>query len=215
MNKILCIYPKDSTTEFLRPIYNTICAQPNAIGIELNTVEDDSFLEKVSRNLENATIVFFLGHGSSTCLYGTNLNPLIEEDMGNVEELQNKSLILFACKSADFIKKYNFQNSLGFGFIPTSLDDARDGMLHNLNLKCLDSSSLDALQQTIVRIWKRTLKEVSLDQLATLSKVLSFYTNYEIVHILLHCKDFQNYRILADILYYLKEDMRYFPIKNY
>ena len=118
-------------------------------------------------------------------------------------------------QSADFIKKYNFQNSLGFGFIPTSLDDARDGMLHNLNLKCLDSSSLDALQQTIVRIWKRTLKEVSLDQLATLSKVLSFYTNYEIVHILLHCKDFQNYRILADILYYLKEDMRYFPIKNY
>ena len=211
MNNILCIYPKDATTEFLRPVYNAICAKPHVVGLELDTIEDDDFLEKLSNHLADADGVFFLGHGSSTCLYGTNLHPMIEDKMGNIEGLRNKSLILFACKSIEFIKNYHFQDSLGFGFIPTSLDDARDGVLHNVDLKNIDSSCLDTFQQTIVRIWTRTLSEVSFDKLSTLSNVFSFYTNCEIVDTLLHSKEFSNYRILADTLYYLKEDMKYYP----
>ena len=211
MNNILCIYPKDATTEFLRPVYNAICAKPHVVGLELDTIEDDDFLEKLSDHLANADGVFFLGHGSSTCLYGTNLHPLIEDKMGNIEVLRNKSLILLACKSAEFIKNYHFQDSFGFGFIPTSLDDARDGALHNVNLKSIDSSCLDAFQQAIVRIWTKTLSEVSFDKLSTLSNVFSFYTNCEIVDTLLHNQDLANYRTLADMLYFLKEDMRYYP----
>ena len=141
MNKILCIYPKDTTTEFLRPVYDAVCAKPHVVGLELDTIEDDDFLEKLSNHLKDAGIVFFLGHGSSTCLYGTNLNPLIEDKMENIEDLRNKSLILFACRSTEFIKNYHFQDSLGFGFIPTSLDDARDGVLHGVNLRNIDSSA--------------------------------------------------------------------------
>ena len=152
MNNILCIYPKDSTTEFLRPVYNAICAKPHVVGLELDTIEDDDFLEKLSDHLADADFVFFLGHGSSSCLYGTNLNPLIDDKMGNIESLRNKSLLLFACKSAEFIKNYHFQDSLGFGFIPTSLDDARDGVLHSVNLRNIDSSCLDMFRQAIVRI---------------------------------------------------------------
>ena len=106
MNNILCIYPKESTTEFLRPVYNAICAKPHVVGLELDTIEDDDFLEKLSDHLADADFVFFLGHGSSSCLYGTNLNPLIDDKMGNIESLRNKSLLLFACKSAEFIKNY-------------------------------------------------------------------------------------------------------------
>ena len=211
MNKTLCIYPKDATTEFLRPVYNAICAKPHVVGLELDTIEDDDFLEKLSNHLADAGIVFFLGHGSSNCLYGTNLNPLIEDKMGNIEGLRNKSLILFACKSAEFIKNYHFQDSLGFGFIPTSLDDARDGVLHSVKLRNIDSSCLGRFRQAIVRIWHRTLAEVSLEQLATISNVFSFYTNCEIVDALLHSKESPDYRILADMLYYLKEDMKYYP----
>lgn len=211
MNKILCIYPKDDTTEFLRPVYNAICAKPHVTGWELDTIEDDDFLEKLSDYLADAGVVFFLGHGSSTCLYGTNLNPLIEDKMGNIEGLRNKSLILFACKSAEFIKNYHFQDSLGFGFIPTSLDDARDGVLHSVNLKNIDSSCLGMFRQAIVRIWHRTLAEVSLEKLATISNVFSFYTNCEIINTLLYSKESPDYRILADMLYYLKEDMKYYP----
>lgn len=210
MNKILCIYPKDTTTEFLRPVYNAICIKPHVVGLELDTIEDDDFLEKLSDHLADAGVVFFLGHGSSTCLYGTDLNPLIEDKMGNIEGLRNKSLILFACKSAEFIKNYQFQDSLGFGFIPTSLDDARDGVLHSVNMRKIDSSSLGMFRQAIVRIWKRTLTEVSLEQLATISSIFAFYTNCEIVDTLLHSKEFPHYRILADMLYYLKEDMKYY-----
>jgi hypothetical protein len=210
MNKILCIYPKDTTTEFLRPVYNAICAKPNVVGLELDTIEDDDFLEKLSNHLADVGVVFFLGHGSSTCLYGTDLNPLIEDKMGNIEGLRNKSLILFACKSSEFIRNYHFQDSLGFGFIPTSLDDARDGVLHSVNLRKIDSFCLGMFRKAIVRIWHRTLTDVSLEQLATISNVFSFYTNCEIVDTLLHSKESQDYRILADMLYYLKEDMKYY-----
>lgn len=212
MNKILCIYPKDATTEFLRPVFNAICAKPHVVGLELDTIEDDNFLEILSDHLADADCVFFIGHGSSTCLYGSNLNPLIEDKMGNIEELRNKSLILFACKSADFIKTYQFHNSLGFGFIPTSLDDARDGKLHRLNLKNLDLSSLSLFQQSIVRIWLKTLREAALEHPAEISHIFSFYTNCEIVDTLLHHKESPDYRLIADMLYYLKEDMTYYPL---
>ena len=211
MNKILCIYPKDTTTEFLRPVYDAICAKPHVVGLELDTIEDDDFLEKLSDHLADAGIVFFLGHGSSTCLYGTDLNPLIEDKMGNIEDFRNKSLILFACRSAEFVKNYHFQDSLGFGFIPTSLDDVRGGTLHCVNLKNLDSSCLGIFQQSIVRVWVRTLREVSLEKLTTIANVFSFYINCEIVDMLLHSKKSPYYRILADMLYYLKEDMKYYP----
>lgn len=211
MNKILCIYPKDTTTEFLRPVYDAICAKPHVVGLELDTIEDDDFLVKLSDHLADAGVVFFLGHGSSTCLYGTNLNPLIEDKMGNIEDLRHKSLILFACRSAEFVKNYHFQDSLGFGFIPTSLDDVRGGTLHCVNLKNLDSSFLGIFQQSIVRIWVRTLREVSLEKLTTIANVFSFYTNCEIVDTLLHSKEAPDFKILADMLYYLKEDMKYYP----
>ena len=110
-----------------------------------------------------------------------------------------------------FIKTYQFHNSLGFGFIPTSLDDARDGKLHLLNLKNLDPSSLYLFQQTIVRIWLRTLREATLEQPAKISHIFSFYTNCEIVDTLLHHKESPDYKLRADILYYLKEDMAYYP----
>lgn len=209
MNKILTIFPKDATTEFLRPVYSAICAKPHVVSLELDTIEDDNFLEKLSNHLMDADSVVFLGHGSSTCLYGTNLNPLIDDKMGNIEALRSKSLILFACKSAEFIKNYHFQNSLGFGFIPTSLDDVRDGVLHNLKLRDIDSLGLSLFQQSIVRIWERTLTEVSFDNLRTLSDVFSFYANCEIVDTLLCRKDYKYYSTIADMLYYLKEDMKY------
>lgn len=210
MNRVLCIYPNDPTTEFLRPVYNDICEKPNVVGLELDTIEDDFFLDKLSRHLAEADIVYFIGHGSSTCLYGTNLNPLIDDKMGNLCELQNKSLVLFACRSSEFISNHQFQDSLGFGFIPTSLDDVRDGVLHNLKLKDIDSSAIYMFQQSIVHIWQRTLREVPLEQLLDISNVFSFYTNCEIVETLSHCKTCPDYKTVADMLYYLKEDMTYF-----
>lgn len=65
-------------------------------------------------------------------------------------------------------------------------------------------------RQAIVRIWHRTLIEVSLEQLATISNAFSFYANCEIVDTLLHSKKTPDYRVLADMLYYLKEDMKYY-----
>ena len=119
-------------------------------------------------------------------------------------------MIIFACKSAEFIKRNHFQKSLGFGFIPTSLDDARDGVLHNMNLKKLDSEGLEMFRQSIIRIWQRTLKELTFEQLECVPDFFSFYTNMEIVNTLLHHKDYRHYRIVADMLYYLKDDLRYF-----
>ena len=105
MNDILCIYPKDATTEFLRPVYNAICAKPHVVGLELDTIEDDDFLEKLSDHLADADGVFFLGHGSSTCLYGTNLHPLIEDKMALYTGRRNSVVA-----SLGYIQRISFIN---------------------------------------------------------------------------------------------------------
>lgn len=210
MSKILCIFPKDTTTEFLRPVYNTLCQQSNVVGLELNIVEDDNFLEKLLDATSRADCVVFLGHGTNSGLYGTIQVPLIDDKIGNIDCLKNKALILFACKSAEFIKNYRYTNALGFGFIPSSLDDVRGGKLHNIELSKLSQADLDLFRNAVVRIWVRTLAEAPVHDICRVQRHFTFYTNCEIVDMLLNHKDCAMCRTIADMLYYLKADMDYF-----
>lgn len=203
----LCVYPTDSTTEFLQPVFDKLCKIRDIEPFSGDSVDDDDFLENLEELSKRANSIIFLGHGSTNCLYGTNLNPMIEEKLGNLQLLENKTLLLFACRSKDFIKNYNFHNALGFGFIPTTLDDARIGKLHKLDISILESLDLDAFRECIVRIWIRTLEDNELSNLSEFQKSFSFYTNIEITDILINKKELPHYRTIADMLYYLKSDM--------
>lgn len=211
MKQSLCLFPKDATTEFLRPVYELLCRDKNIIGFDNDAIEDDNYFETLESHLKEVDCIIFLGHGSSTTLYGTNQNPIIDDQSGNLEYLKNKQLLLFSCKSSDFIKKYKLHNAIGFGFIPTSKDDACEGAkLHGFDISCLKYDDLYYFQDSIIRIWMRTLKDTSWDNTYTFLRKFSFYTDVEIVETLISHNELPNYRLVADMLYYLKSDIKHY-----
>ena len=108
MNNVLCIFPKDCTTEFLNPVYEEIISIYTAKGLLGDPTEDDEYLEKLSSEASRADSIVFLGHGSSKSLYGLNFNEIICEENENIDIFRGKRIILFACKSIDFIRHFNF-----------------------------------------------------------------------------------------------------------
>lgn len=206
MSKVLCIYPKDKTTEFLEPLFDDICKRCSAVPLLGDPQDDDDYLDKLEELAGKSETIVFLGHGSSGVLYGVNFNELIYDY--NVDMLRGKNLVLFACNSVGFIHKFGLTHALGFGIVPTSDYDAETGKLHSLNLKVLTLPDITYIQQAIVRIWQKTLAEADLSDVRRFYAVFSYYTNVEIVSCLKNCSH-QNFRLIADILYYLKDDMDY------
>ena len=54
MNNVLCIFPKDCTTEFLNPVYEEIISIYTAKGLLGDPTEDDEYLEKLSYEASRA-----------------------------------------------------------------------------------------------------------------------------------------------------------------
>ncbi|MBR5038420.1 MAG: hypothetical protein IKX65_06830 [Prevotella sp.] len=206
MNKILCIYPKDSTTGFLEPLFEDICKRYSATPLLGDPQDDDDYLDKLYELAGQSDTIVFLGHGTSDVLYGVKFNELIHAY--NVDFLRGKNLVLFACNSVGFIKKHKLIHALGFGIVPTSDYDAETGKLHSLPLKQLISLDIDYIQQAIVRIWQKTLVEADISDVRRFYSVFSYHINAEIVCCLKEKKQ-KNFRLIADILYYLKDDMDY------
>lgn len=206
MSKILCIFPKDSTTEFLEPLFEELCKKYDATPLLGDPQDDDDYLDKLAELAEQSDTIIFLGHGSSKVLYGVNFNELILAY--NVDLFRGKNVIIFACNSVGFIDTYKLIHALGFGQVPTSDYDAENGKLHSLPLKNLTIPDIDYIQKAIVKIWIRTLAEADILDVRSFYKVFSYYTNVEIVDCLKKHEQ-QNFRLIADILYYLKEDMDY------
>ena len=208
MNKILCIYPQDKTTSFLEPVYDELCQRFGAEGLKGDPTEDDDYLERLANLVQEAETIVFLGHGSSGVLYGINFNMLICEENGNIDLLRHKHLILFACHSSDFIKRQGLTDALGFGEIPTSDYDVENGKLHGLPIKDLKDSDVEYIKAAIVRIWKNSLAEVDVTDINCFHQTFSYQTVKEIVRCLVN-RESRNFRLIADVLYYLKMDMDY------
>ena len=212
MNNILCIYPKDTTTEFLSPVYKEIISIYSANGLLGDPTEDDDYLEKLYLAANQADSIIFIGHGSSRSLYGINFNEIICEENENIEILRGKRIILFACKSIDFIRHFKFNNAIGFGLMPTSVFDTQPGKtFHDLPIGELSVEDLGYIRDCIVRIWQNSLRESDIFEVRKFYNSFSFHTNVEIVNCLLNNKSSSNYKLVADVLYYLKEDMDYEP----
>lgn len=208
MSKILCIYPQDKTTSFLEPVYYELCQRFGAEGLKGDPTEDDDYLERLANLVQEAETIVFLGHGSSGVLYGINFNMLICEENGNIDLLRHKHLILFACHSSDFIKRQGLTEALGFGEIPTSDYDVENGKLHGLPIKDLKDSDVEYIKAAIVRIWKNSLAEVDVTDISCFHQTFSYHTVKEIVRCLVN-RESCNFRLIADVLYYLKMDMDY------
>ncbi len=209
MSKVLCIYPVDLSTEFLKPIYDALCCYEYVTGIQGDST-DDEFYEKLISGLVNSDTIIFLGHGCSKCLYGSRLNVLIDDK--DISTLRNKKLLILACRSVEFIERYNLKKAYGFGFIPTSIDDIRnEKVFHNISINQYSNKELKMIKESIVRIWIRALKHSNFLDIRRFVNKIEFFTNVEISSILTQNRaDGVDFRGVADILYYVKEDMDYF-----
>jgi hypothetical protein len=206
MKKTVCIYPEDPTTVFLLPLYEHICTNMQAIGIHNDTTEEDDSLDKIYAEIQDAECVVFLGHGTSQLLYGSNCANVVFEK-NNCDLLFNKRLLLLSCNSDQFIKNYKLADAAGFGFLPTSLDDARlTRQIHGITVEHIEKKDVGYYNFALVNAFIRSLSETTLHDFHLFKEKLKFNISGEIVQCLLK-KEAPNYRTVADELYYVYKDM--------
>ena len=62
MSKIVCIYPQDATTDFLRPLCDHICATFDAVEVGYDTSGDDEPMEIIFNEIKDAVGTIDLGN---------------------------------------------------------------------------------------------------------------------------------------------------------
>ena len=207
MSKIVCIYPQDDTTDFLRPLCDHICATFDAVETGYDIYGGDSQIENIHNNIKDAKTIFFLGHGDSTCLYASIINGTQLFNKDNVALLEGKQLFLLACNSDQFINTYKLSDAIGFGFLPTSLHDARRvRKLHSMRIENLKENDIDSYNTALVNALINTLSGATMEDYHLFAERLKFSTCEKIAKILLQ-RETPNYRIVADALYYFYKDV--------
>lgn len=207
MNKTICIYPHDFTTDFLHPLFEHICTTLDASGIGYDTSGDDDPLELIYDEIKEADTVFFLGHGMSTCLYASTIDNVALFHENNYTLLEGKRLFLLACNSNQFIKEFNLINAIGFGFLPTSDDDIENNRkFHNIDISNTSIFDIECFDNAIVEILINTISKETIKDFHLFKERLLLNTSRKIVDCLINKKS-PNYRIVADELYYMYKDV--------
>ena len=86
MKKTLCLFPKDETTEFLRPIYDELCKRDTIIGFDNDAIDDDEYFEKL-----DFTLLTSISEGQPLSVLESFAarRPAVTTDVGCCSELLN------------------------------------------------------------------------------------------------------------------------------
>lgn len=211
MINILCLYPVDETTNFLQPIFDYLLTQESAICLRFSSKEEDvkAAIEAISSSEKN-TVVIFLGHGSSNCLYINDEIPFVNETKFSL--FVDKSIFLLACRSAEFIKKnqaVELRDSIGFGNMITDWSEI-------MAERNFDANAYPDIDEEVVSLYKYNLVNSILSGIRNtlicqqnfyyLFLQIRLYLNKQIAHFLIQ-KPINNYRVVADLLYKTKIEM--------
>lgn len=207
MSKAVCIYPQDTTTDFLRPLCDHICATFEAKEVGYDTSGDYDPMEIFFNEIKDAETIFFLGHGKSTCLYASILDNAELFNKNNISLLEGKRLFLLACNSDQFIDKFKLTNAVGFGFLPTSEEDVSNRKnYHKMDISNTNVLDIDSFNSGLVDCLINTLSQDTLRDFHLFKERMNLNISAEIVDRLVN-KTTTNYRIVADELYYIYKDM--------
>ncbi len=214
MNKIICIYPEDCTTNFLMPIYESLHVLPNFKGYRCNTAIDDNkkiIIDSLNSSEENC-ILFFLGHGASNKLYGSidaEGNKQILFDNHHVDLLNKFHVVGLACRSSEFLSNH-IENHIGFGDITsdfTEVQNTRD--LEDPDfLSWATEDDIECFCIELVDIFKNAIKYTQCKDLLFFYKILRLSINKKIANLLI-AREVNNYRHIADMLYNFLDDITY------
>ena len=209
MSKIVFIYSeKDYAIEFLSPLCNHICDTLSATRVGYDKDNDDDTLSEIYNIAKDADIIFFLGHGRSDALYADLLDDCNMFDKYNIDLLQGKKLFLLACNSADFIHRYHLTSTIGFQDLPTSLYDAQKRKhIHGIDITDFSQSDIDIYNKALVDALCNSISVETINDYSLFRERFKFQVSREIVKCLIQHKDKENYRKIADVLFYLQKDM--------
>lgn len=209
--KIVCIYPVDETTEFLRPIYDALSEFPSFTGFDF--INDEKDVEAVLHTInacDTYDYIIFLGHGSSNCLYNVNKTHLIGNNEFSI--FQNKRMFLLACRSSEFISKNDNitpKEYIGFGDMLTDWSEV-------VTERDAENNAYPGIDEDIILEYRKILTEIISDSLVKAIKMLEnnnslylrikLYFNKKIASLLMQ-KTYPGYRVLANLLYETKKEM--------
>ena len=180
---MVCIFPKDETTDFLLPLYDKLCS----LGFKGLHVDTNDNIELVIEAIDKAKVVVFLGHGTSYSLMGTPFNGdktnIIHKE--NISILKDKRIFLLSCRSSEFCETYNLYPSIGFGMMPTGLEDVHSMIDEDVNFPALEQQDIDVYNK------------------------VKLYANIEITNCLLQ-KNTPMYREVADLIQDMKNECTIF-----
>ncbi len=158
--KICIIHPTDPTTDFLSDIYNEV--DESLIKIFRLEAPDANFSFYESIPTEN--VILFLGHGTSDSLNGTSSigHQQIFMSENQLAVFENKDVILFSCRSNQYVKKFyktaNLKHGIGFPNMITDYDE----IAHYDDperAEGLTSEDIDNFKKVLVSIMKGSLND--------------------------------------------------------
>lgn len=205
MNKNICIYPKDPSTDFLVPLFDAICSSGfSGFHLDTNVVENKIMIFEILNNAQN---IIFLGHGSSGKLYGTpygnSLSDLITNN--NIHLLKGKRLLLLSCNSDQFCEYYSLRPSISFGDMPTGKHDVDSQLENDPSFPRLEEDDINVYNSALVRTLTRAILSIEFNDLDRLYSKVLLYANVEISECLLK-KRCTRFREVAGLLQMFKNE---------
>lgn len=211
--KILCIFPEDPSLSFLSSLRAYLVEYYSYHIIEPTEDSYNKTIELITSMEANSLILFF-GHGASHCFYGACSDDFPQKQLvnrSNIGILANKNVFALTCRSNDFFNfhKTSINDFFGFGNMPTDWEE----IVAERNTG--DPYYLKNINETEIYVFKTTLNNIVLSAFQRTEDLLDFKSIFLMIklHInkeiskLLTDKNTPNYRELANLLFYMKEDI--------
>lgn len=130
---IYFIHPEDSTTSFLSEVRTNIYKEfgsKNVLSYRFQNRNKDEACDFI-KSIGEDNLIVYMGHGRSDRLYavyGKDGSTFLK--FTDMHLFDNKNVIFVACHSADLLKssysRSKISSSIGFGMLPTSLDEIEE-----------------------------------------------------------------------------------------
>lgn len=211
-SNIICIHPKDKTTDFLKPLGEIF--ESNYKVIEDNDKSHTDILQLIESFTKKSLIVF-LGHGHTHGLSSSsteNFPSKVFIDITIANNLFKKhDVLLLACRSSEFIGKIDlaYNTIIGFGNILSSLEEVSNeaeyetGIYRNLeqiNIDYFNKSYTEAILKSFILVFKGKIK------FNQLPSYISYFLNKSI-NLILKQSNKENSVEVAKLLFEFRNEM--------
>ncbi len=219
MRRLVCIFPEDVSTDFLLPIYRQLENLSEFVGYRFNTLDSQkkNNLYETLNQLEDNSLLIFLGHGASNRLYGSVDEKGTKQELfnkHNTDHIRNLDFFCIACRSNEFAHNH-FQNYIGFGDITSDFSEIEAernlGDSHYMNWAT--EEDLTVFQQEFTGAIVDAIRLTNCKSLSSIYKMLKLCFNKRIATLLVN-KNISNYRHIADMLFDVTNDIECNHIHN-